>query len=267
MVGKQLLFCIVSFVASTHFVLAQSDTLVPLADSVVVEIKNDTRFDDGRQLYKNDLSFLASAHTSGWGVQVRKGYNLDLFNKLYWSVGFSTIKHSKEVKISPFEGDAKGYVFGKKNTLSVLRGTFGYQKMLFEREEYKGVEVGFNLSGGFSLGLVKPVYLELQEPFVNGSSQGISIQAYDENKHSQIQIRGRAPFVYGINQIEFYPGLHLKAAVNIQYSAVDKSIRAVETGIVLDGFYKKVPIMAFSNNQQLFLNLFVSWQFGKKYTK
>lgn len=244
----------------------QSDSTTLSTDSVVLKTKNDTRFDDGRLLYRYNISGVFTAHTSGWGFHIRKARNLNLFQKLFWNIEFSTMKHPKEYKISPFEGDAKSYVFGKKNNLSILRGTYGYQKMLFEKEEFKGVQIGVNFAGGFTMGLAKPVYLEIQYPYVSGANTLSVFEAYDETKHSQIQIRGRAPFVYGINEIKIYPGLHARAAINIEYSSVDNIIRAIETGIQVDAFYKKVPIMAFADNKQFFINLFISWQFGKKYS-
>jgi hypothetical protein len=47
------------------------------------------------------------------------------------------------------------------------------------------------------------------------------------------------------------------------YSNVYDALKAIEAGVVVDGFYNDVPIMANEENNQIFVSLFVSFRFGK----
>ena len=76
-----------------------------------------------------------------------------------------------------------------------------------------------------------------------------------------VLIIGRASFTYGLTEIKFYPGLHARAAVNLEYSQADELVRAIEVGAMADAFVKKIPMMAFTGNQQIFFNVFVNWHF------
>lgn len=127
----------------------------------------------------------------------------------------------------------------------------------------KGVQISMNYAVGPSLGFVKPVYLEIAYPFVSQDARKL-IEAYDETKHSQSQIYGRAPFMYGIEKTKLYPALNAKISSNFEYNNNDALIRAVEVGLRADAFLQKVPMMAYAKNYALYFNLFVNWQFGKK---
>ncbi len=251
------IFCLLVFQA-----LSQSDSLK--ASVVQTQAQSNARFSDDRIIYRYAAIGGVSMHTRGLNFYFRKYYNKDWYNSQYWQIDFATIKHRKEVKITPFEGDAKGYVFGKLNSLSALRGTYGRQKILFDKEQIKGVQIGLNASVGFSLGLVKPVYLEVEYPFVI-DGRNVEIERYDPDVHDRTKIIGRAPFAEGLEELKFYPGVHTKVGLYTEYAAGYEYIRSIEVGAMLDAFYKQVPIMAFTNNSFAFFSLYVSWQFGKRF--
>ena len=48
-----------------------------------------------------------------------------------------------------------------------------------------------------------------------------------------------------------------------EFGKFNETIHALDAGIMVDAFIKKVPIMAIENNSQIFLTLFVSYRFGK----
>ncbi len=254
------------FLFASHAFAQQDSTQVVVKDSNINASQkpfSDVRFDD-RMIYKYAMMGGLGIHTSGFNLYFRKQFNKDWYKSRFWQIGFSSMRHPKEVKINPFEGDAKAYVFGKMNSLSVLRFVYGHQKLLFEKEAFKGVHIGYTVLGGFSLGLAKPVYLEVEEPFVTGQKPP-EIVVYDSAKHDLTKIIGRAPFTYGLSEIKPYPGAHLKAGLFIDYSSDYVFLRTIELGVQLDAFYKNVPIMAFTQNKFLFFNLYLAWHFGKRY--
>jgi len=262
------------FICFSFVIQAQEDSLI--VDSLITpagnevstqkpkeEIIKDSRFDDGRIIYRKAMLGGVGLHTAGLNAWFRQYRSKGWYKSYYWQVDFATMKHPKEIKISPFEGE-RSYVFGKLNSLSILRGTYGYQRLLFEKEEFKGVQVGYNFSGGITLGLIKPTYLEVEFPFVLTGENSV-FERYDIEKHDRTKIIGGAPLSYGLGEMSIQPGIHLKGSFFVEYSSVYKYIRSIEVGLMADVFYKQVPIMAYSQNKALFLNFFASWQFGKRY--
>jgi hypothetical protein len=64
------------------------------------------------------------------------------------------------------------------------------------------------------------------------------------------------------------PGVYVKSGLNFDWASKDERIMGVETGVVVDYFFKDVPIMAeFQNikNQRAFISLYATILFGKKY--
>ena len=68
------------------------------------------------------------------------------------------------------------------------------------------------------------------------------------------------------------PGAYAKFGISFEYGSLEDRIKAIETGIVLDVYYKKVPIMAkidtknnYDPNNRLFLSFYISIHYGKKW--
>ena len=70
-----------------------------------------------------------------------------------------------------------------------------------------------------------------------------------------------------MDEIELIPGIHTKFGLSIDYSKNDRLINAIEVGASIDAYLKEVPIMATEKNNQIFVALFISYRFGKVYTK
>ncbi len=237
---------------------SQTDT-----NSIKYINKSDTRFDEIRLIYRKQNVFSAIVHTKGLGFNYRHYNVLNATQKTFYNIEWVTLKHPKEVKITTFNTDARGYVYGKKNDVSILSGSFGYEKIKHEKQSLNGVQISLNYSIGPSIAILKPVYLEIAYPYLITGARKV-IEQYDETKHSQSQIFGKANVFYGLDKLRFLPGLNVKAAVQFEYSKSDEYVRAIEIGLRSDIFLKDIPIMAIIDNNFAFLNIFACWQFGKK---
>jgi len=234
--------------------------------SVFSQEKATTVSDDGLKLfYRTEMYGGLLIHTNGYGINFRKGFRKTGFSKRLLSIEVVNMKHPKQYKsYNPYYDDTKGFFFGKMNSLSIIRPAIGHQKVLYGKEVKRGVQISYLYFAGASIGLVKPVYLEIAYPTVP-TYKTLSTEKYDSEEHTIDQIFGRAPATKGIEETKIYPGFHGKVALNFEYAPADDMLRAIETGVSLDAFHKKVPIMAFSRNSQFFLTLYINVQFGKKY--
>jgi len=204
----------------------------------------------------------AILHTQGIGLSLyfSKFKTVDI--KTLYSFDFVNMKHPKEVKtFGVIDENAKGYVYGKLNSLYVLRAGYGKKKILHEKLREQAVEIGYLWIVGPSIGLAKPVYLEV----FNSVGEIPQIERYDPEKHSQDDIYGRGPSSRGVSEMKIHPGAFLKLGVVFEYSAYRSSIRAIEVGGILDAYPTRIPIMTNTKNNFLYPTLYINLLIGKKY--
>ena len=217
-------------------------------------------------LMKGEIAFGLNVHTSGTlGLQFRKAKNLTGYKKIYWESDLVGMKHPKEIKsVNRYFTDAKAFVFGKQNNLTILRGGAGFEKTLYSKAEKNGIEIRFVYGGGLSLGITKPVYLNILEPTGKFGEFETVVEKYDPNKHFLDDIYGRAPFTYGLNQINFHPGAYGRIAFNFEYSPIYYDVKALELGAIIDAYPKEIPIMALIENKKFYFTFYMTFIYGRK---
>ena len=220
---------------------------------------------DASTIYKNEIYGGLLVHSFGWGANFRIGKHITAKLRRIYSFEISGMKHPKEYKsYNPHKDNNKGFVYGKLNTLTILRPAAGIQRIIFSKEGRKGVQISYFLLGGASFGFVKPIYLEIAPPPGSPSNTAPQSERYDPEKHTLDKILGRAETIKGVNEGKFYPGIHAKLVFNFEYAPQEDLIRAIETVISADAFFKPIPMMAFIENRQFFITYYISWHFGKK---
>lgn len=254
---------VVFFAFLSICVFGQTDTT-----SGVVETINSglTAYDETKILYRQEKYGGILVHSyQGIGANYRDGKHLTALRRRLWSLEFVTMKHPKERKTSnPYFEGAKQFVYGKKNEFLILRPSYGFQQILTTKEIKRGVQISLVYLVGPSIGILKPVYLEIATPSVASYEKIISTEKYDENKHGLERIYGRASVLKGVNEIKLQPGIHTKFAFNFEFASNTEKIRALETGVNLDAFYKSVPIIAFAKNEQVYLTFYINLLLGNR---
>lgn len=221
--------------------------------------------DDTKLYYSADYSGGGIVHSHGFGVNFRYSQYLTGSSKRIWSAELLMMKHPKEKKVyNPYNDNARGYFFGKINSLTSLRMHIGRQDVIFGKELKKGVEISWVYSGGPILGIVKPVYLEITEQGTIARPDIINVERYDPDIHNPNIIHGRAGIFTGLSNSSLVPGASARLAMNFEYAPLDKTLKALEIGAVLDAYSKEVPIMANTDNNQFWLTFYLNIQFGKK---
>jgi len=217
-------------------------------------------------LTKNEFSFGLNIHTSGWGFDFRRGWNVTALKKNVIEAEIVNMKNPKEVRsVNPYFDNAKSFFYGKMNTLTVFRAGFGQQKIIFDKAEQSGVAVRFNYTGGLSLGFAKPIYLNILYPTDFDGEYKVVVEKYDPIKHYIDNIYGRASFTQGIGEMKVYPGLFGKLGLSFEYGKHYQDIKAIEAGVTFDIYGKEIPIMAFSDNSQFYLNFYINILYGRKW--
>ena len=216
-------------------------------------------------LLKNEFMGGINLHSSGFGIDLRRGYHITGFKKGVFEVEIVGMKHPKEIRtVNPRFDNAKSYIYGKSNSLTVMRGLYGIQNVLYEKAERAGIQVRYTYSGGFALGFAKPIYLEILPNNYPLEFQ-TSTEKYDPNEHYTDNIFGRAPFLKGVDELKLYPGLSAKTGVSFEYSNEHERLKVLEVGVALDAFAKPVPIMALIENKQFYVTFYINVLFGKRW--
>ncbi len=260
---RRILF--VSFLL-TGLILSDSALYAQQMPAVEGGIKPDesTRF-----VYKREWSGGGSISNRGFGGILRFALIPQNFIKIQFESELSYVKHPKEFKTSnPYFNNSKLYVYGKQNSLYNFRTGVGTNLLIFDRAPKEGVEISTTLMAGSVIGLLKPIYLEIIKESSNPYDPSIVSEKFDKNLHNETNILGYSGFTKGFNELKVQPGLYVKAGLNFDWSTKDEKILNLETGAVIDQFFKPVPIMAdFVNlkNKSTFISLYATLTFGKKY--
>ncbi|MBK7753441.1 MAG: hypothetical protein IPI41_12795 [Flavobacteriales bacterium] len=228
-----------------------------------------TVYDETRVLYKKELHGGILAHGDGWGVNFFHGKHRTAKSRRMLGIEIVGMKHPKEIKsYNPYYEDARGYFYGKLNSLILIRPTWGRKELITDKLRKSGVEVNYVWSVGPSIALLKPVYLQIGKP--NLPYETIVVERYDPKEHYPDDIFGRASWFKGFDGSTFQFGGFARFGLNFEHSGTASGIKAIEVGASIDAFAEVVPIMAEIEgveNKQFFLALYLSLQFGKKYTR
>ena len=263
-----LLFCVLIAFSST-VAHAQKDEekeeevigKTPLVETNVVGI-----------LYEYAMSVGFVSHSNGFSFNYRRGKNTTGYTKRIFEIELATIKHVKEFKVFNPTRESKGYIFGKSNALLALRTSIGQQRVIASKTDMGGIEIRYIYMAGVSLGILKPVYLKILEEVPNSSKFDIVTEKYDPAKHSTYNIYGKAPVLRGVDELSLVPGGFAKFGLSFDYGNEPTKIRTLEVGMMMDAYYKKVPIMAdidttddFDPNNMFFFAFYVSLNYGKRW--
>jgi hypothetical protein len=235
------------------------------------QLKDDlTRLQNGEDLnvlYRNEATFGIYGHTAGGlGIAYRRGWQVTAKHKRMIEIEAQNFKHPKEVKsVNSYYENAKGFIYGKLNSIFIIRPGVGYQNQLYQKTEKKNVEIRYSYFIGASLAFAKPVYLEIIRPTSDPLKYEVSTERYNPNEHYPDNIYGKASFFKGIDKTRLYPGGYAKVALSFEYGERYNSIKAIETGVIVDVYPTVIPIMAFNKNQQVFASLYLKLVFGKKW--
>lgn len=211
-------------------------------------------------VYTKQYQVGGSFNTNGYSINYRLGKIPTSFYEKNIDIDIALIRHPKDVSRNSNTNNGSNYSYGKLNSLYTIRVGYGENREIADKIDVGSIEINYHYYAGISFGLVKPVYLEIEtEPYVT------EIEKYNPYAHNLANIYGGATFTKGFSEITFYPGIYTKFGLNFDYSKTTTKISTIETGIIIDYFINEVPIMAKSENYNVFLAFYLSFNIGKKW--
>ena len=225
-------------------------------------------------VYNQEFALGFRMHTNGFAIGANFGKLKTYYLTKYFHIEIGELKHEKEFRQSfdtptPINGRiSRAFKYGKQNNLYVLRGAVGAKRYFSEKAKHKGVAFGISYEGGATLGLLKPYYLDLR---AGDGRASVPTRFNDENAANFLDIytiQGASGWTRGLGELSVLPGAHGKFAVHFDWGAYDEYLKSIEAGFMVDFFSRKAPIMVELDNvenNQLFINLFLHLQFGKRW--
>lgn len=205
-------------------------------------------------------------HSSGFALNYGMSKFKTFKKKSLINVDLVSINHDKEYKIfGSFDENAKKFIFGKFNSLYTVRFGFGNRKILYEKLRENGLQISMNYTVGPSVGLVKPVFLEVFKYDFSGRIAGIATERYDPELHNFYNIYGRASWAAGLMETKINPGMFFKFGLDFDYSSNRDIINSLEVGACLDVFSKPVILMVENNNYRFYPSVYINCSIGNKF--
>lgn len=225
-------------------------------------------------LYEHDLSFGFRLYTNGWSIFANTGKNISAKKAKFYQFEFAEVKHNKEVKksndfYSVRSYSPKPFIFGKQNNFYALRAYIGKKIFLGDKAEKSGVEVNLVYQGGISIGFAKPYYIDIVQDDASGMGlELVSIKYSEETQNEFLNLEtilGSSGFNKGLSEVKIIPGISAKAGINFDWANYSEVVRALEVGIMVDFYYRNIPLMVLETNKPYFVALYLGVQFGKKW--
>lgn len=261
-------------------VLCAALSVPMLAQEVIVSGQNF--YDQKGIVYNKEFAVNFKLHTNGYALGVDFGTLKSYYRTQFWSIEIGELKHPKEFRQSfEFRSPStnrisRAFIFGKQNNFIPIRVGFGEKRYFSEKAKRRGLAIGMSYAAGPSLGLLKPYYLDLirltdspnGEPYIRSETYS------EENAQYFLSINniyGSSGFTKGLDEISILPGGHAKFALHFDWGAFDEFVKALDAGVMIDFYFRRVPLMVESpivvnsENTPIFINLYLNLQLGKRW--
>lgn len=223
-----------------------------------------------RIIYNHENAAHVTLHTQGLGAGYKVGKVKSIYKVTHWNFEAAYLRSLKQIKL--YNGSYWGtssFVFGKLNDVVSLRAGYGVERRIYGKPYWGGVELRWLYGFGASLALLKPYYymVVVATPSSSGEyEQKVEYQTYDQ--HGQwIDIVGRAPIRYGLDEIKVRPGVHAKGGLVFDIGTTRSTVQAIEVGGEAEYFPQGIAMMAENPKDYVLLTLYVSYHWGSRFNK
>ena len=221
--------------------------------------------EEGVLIYQKQSIFGLQLRTNGYGAFYELGKMKSNRKTTIYRIDFTEIKDSKEEKLlggSFIFGNP--YIYGKKNNFYPITLGFGQQYILGQKGNKNGVAVTAIYNAGLAVGLLRPYYLNVNDP-VNNEEKTIKYSVeYSALFLDHSAIISGGGFGKGWSEIKVKPGAFAKAGMRFDFGRYNESVSALEIGMSIEAYASKIPIMAFREDKRLFFQGYIAFLFGRR---
>jgi hypothetical protein len=226
----------------------------------------ETSADFRRTVYDREYTIGISGHSRGYTLNGRYLKYQDGFVKQGFEIDLVKLRHPKEVRSTIVSSGSRGFVFGRINSFYSLRGGYIREEILYDKTDQGTVSISLVTSGGLSLGLLKPVFVDVLVEDELGRTNPVA-ERYNPPEQNA-SILGESGWFTGITKTQLRPGIYAKVGVAFDYDFLDSKVTSLEAGIIYDYFFVDVPIFYEPSGEDLnipgFFQVYIAANFGYK---
>ena len=225
--------------------------------------------------YTRELTFGITTNTKSGLIGGLNLYHSNRFNDKNWFMyGLEIVntQHTREIKV--VGGSGASYIAGKINYLFSIRPDIGFQRTLFQKDKQDGIRLNFVCSGGPSIGLLKPYFVEVltyktvqynDDGVIKDTTiQTVATEAFNPQTHSAFNILGSGGFFKGFDQTQVVLGVHAKFGLNLEFGAFESKASGLEFGFMFENYFSNIKIHNTNDNQQFWSSFYLTLYFGSK---
>jgi hypothetical protein len=219
--------------------------------------------EEGALIYNKQSIFGIELRTNGYGLFYEKGRTKTRRKTNIYGIELTEIKDPKEEKTpTGFFSFSNPYIFGKINNFYQLKFGYGQQYLFGQKGNKNGVAITGSYQAGVSLGLLRPYYLQINDS--TGSRQ-IKYTAEDSTEFLDPSIiQGSGGLGKGWGEMKLKPGVFAKTVLRFDWGHYNELVSGIEIGLSVEAYSKKIPIILFAKEKQIFFQGHIALVFGRR---
>ncbi len=221
--------------------------------------------EEGDLIFNKHNIFGVRLATDGYGINFEKGKFKSPTKTLLFQFELNEKKDPKEHHISATSDgiNFSSVVPYKLNNLYELKMAIGEERLLGGKGNKNGVSVSYLYSGGVTIGLLKPYFLDVQNQITGSTTRKTYAQMATDTTQGDV-ITGASGFTVGWGNLSIKPAVNARQAMRFDYGRLNQTVAAVEVGITEEYYFSKIPLVYLVTQHQFFFNAYVAILFGSR---
>ena len=221
--------------------------------------------EEGDLIFNKHSIFGIRLASDGYGINYEKGKFKSPTRTLLFQFELNEKKDPKEHHISATSDgiNFSSVVPYKLNNLYEFKMAIGQEHLIGGKGNRNGVAVSALYSGGVTIGLLKPYYLDVQNQITGATSRKTFAQMANDTTEGDL-ITGASGFTVGWDNLTVKPAVNAKQAMRFDYGRLNQTVAAIEVGLTEEYYFNKIPLVYLVKQKQFFFNAYVAILFGSR---
>jgi len=221
--------------------------------------------EEGDLIFNKHNIFGIRLATDGYGINFEKGKFRTPSRTFIYSFELNEKHDPKEHHISATSDgiNVSTVVPFKINNLYEFKIAVGQEHLIGGKGNRNGVAVTALYSGGVTVGMLKPYFLDVQNQVTGASFRKTYDQLVADTASGDV-ITGASGFTVGWGNLSIKPAVNARQAMRFDYGRLNQSVAAIEVGLTEEFYFNKIPLVYLVKQRQFFFNAYVAILFGNR---
>lgn len=221
--------------------------------------------EEGVLVYQKQNIFGLQLRTNGYGAFYEMGRMKTNRKTTIYRIDFAETKEHKEEKTLNGNGGfifGNPYIYGKINYFYPVTLGYGQQYIFGQKGNKNGVAVTGLWNAGLALGLLRPYYLNVDDPLTG--QRDIKYTPEDSALFlDQSAILSGGGFGKGWSEIKVKPGAFAKVGMRFDYGRFNEAVSALEIGMSVEYYPSDIQLLV-NKNRNTFFQGYIAICFGRR---